>query len=94
MTLSLLWEEYRSAHPDGYGCSRFCDLYRRWVGRLTPVMRQYHVARERVFVDCAGTTLPVIDGDTGEVRQAQLFVAAPGALSLTLCRGELEPGSV
>jgi len=42
-------------------------------------MRQHHVAGERVFVDYAGTTLPVIDGDTGEVRQAQLFVAALGA---------------
>lgn len=39
VTLSLLWEEYRTAHPDGYGYSRFCDLYRRWSGPLTPVMR-------------------------------------------------------
>jgi transposase len=30
VTLSLLWEEYRAAHPGGYGHSRFCDLYRRW----------------------------------------------------------------
>ena len=83
VTLSLLWEEYRGAHPEGYGYSRFCDLYRRWSGRLTPVMRQHHVAGERVFVDYAGTTLPVIDGATGEVRQAQLFVAALGASNLT-----------
>ena len=46
-------------------------------------MRQHHVAGERVFVDFAGTTLPVIDGTTGEVRQAQLVVAALGALSRT-----------
>ncbi len=26
MTLLLLWEEYRSEHPDGYGYGRFCDL--------------------------------------------------------------------
>ncbi len=83
VTLSLLWEEYRGAHPEGYGYSRFCNLYRRWAGRLTPVMRQHHVAGERVFVDYAGTTLPVIEGTTGKVRQAQLFVAALGALSLT-----------
>ena len=30
VTLSLLWEEYREEHPDdGYGYSRFCELYRR-----------------------------------------------------------------
>jgi transposase len=32
VTLMLLWEEYRAVHPDGYGYSRFCDLYRRWEG--------------------------------------------------------------
>ena len=83
VTLSLLWEEYRAVHPEGYGYSRFCDLYRRWSGRLTPVMRQHHVAGERMFVDYAGMTLEVIDGATGEVRQAQLFVAALGASNLT-----------
>ena len=83
MTLSLLFEEYRGAYPEGYGYSRFCDVYRRWAGRLTPLMRQHHIAGERVFVDYAGTTLPVIDGATGEVRQAQLFMAALGASNLT-----------
>ena len=53
VTLSLLWEEYRAVHPSGYGYSRFCDLYRRWSGRLTPVMRQHHVAGERLFVATA-----------------------------------------
>ena len=33
VTLSLLWEEYRAAHTDGYGYSRFCELYRRWDPR-------------------------------------------------------------
>jgi transposase len=42
-------------------------------------MRQTHVAGERLFVDYAGTTLSVIDGTTGEVFTAQLFVAALGA---------------
>jgi len=83
VTLSLLWEEYRAVHPEGYGYSRFCDLYRRWSGRLTPVMRQHHAAGERMFVDCAGMTLEVVDGTTGEVRQAQLFVAVLGASNLT-----------
>jgi transposase len=84
VTLSLLWEEYRAAHPDdGYGYSRFCDLYRRWEGRLSPVMRQHHVAGERVFVDFAGDTLDIIDGKTGEVRQAQIFVGVLGASNYT-----------
>ena len=68
---------------DGYGYSRFCELYRAWEGRLSPTMRQAHVAGERLFVDYAGTTLEVIDGATGEVITAQLFVAALGASNQT-----------
>ena len=83
VTLQLLWEEHRGGHPDGYGYSRFCELYRAWEGRLSPTMRQTHVAGERLFVDYAGTTMNVIDGTTGEVIKAQLFVAALGASSYT-----------
>jgi transposase len=83
VTLQLLWEEYRAAHPDGRGYSRFCQLYHEWKLRLSPTMRQTHVAGERLFVDYAGTTLEVIDGTTGEVRPAQLFVAVVGASSYT-----------
>ena len=83
VTLQLLWEEYRDAHPDGYGYSRFCELYDAWKGRLSPTMRQLHVAGERMFVDYAGTTLEVADGTTGEVRVCQLFVAVLGASNYT-----------
>lgn len=79
VTLQLLWEEHRGIHPDGYGYSRYCELYRAWEGRLSPTMRQQHVAGERMFVDYAGTTLEVVDGATGEARVCQLFVAVLGA---------------
>ena len=83
VTLMLLWEEYRAREPDGYGYSRWCDLYRAWEGRLSPTMRQAHPAGERLFVDYAGQTVEVVDGRTGEVRRAQVFVAAMGASSYT-----------
>ena len=83
VTLQLLWEEHRGVHPDGYGYSRYCELYRAWEGRLSPTMRQLHVAGERMFVDYAGTTLEVVDGTTGEVHVCQLFVAVLGASNYT-----------
>ena len=83
VTLMLLWEEYRAAHPGGYGYSRFCDLYRLWEGRLSPSMRQHHPAGERVFVDYAGATIDGTCGKTGEGRAAQIFVATLGASNLT-----------
>ena len=83
VTLSLLWEEYRGVHPDGYGYSRYCELYTRWEGKLSPVMRQRHPAGERLFVDYAGHTIDVINPRTGEVRTAQVFVAVLGASNYT-----------
>jgi transposase len=83
VTLQLLWEEHRAIAPNSYGYSRFCELYRAWEGKLTPTMRQAHVAGERVFVDYAGTTIDIFDAATGEVHACQLFVAVLGASSYT-----------
>ena len=83
VTLSLLWEEYRAVHPDGLGRTQFYEHYRRWKGKLSPTMRQTHVAGEKMFVDYAGQTIEIMDGLTGEVRDAQLFVACLGTSSYT-----------
>ena len=83
VTLALLWEEYRAAEPGGYQYSRWCELYRAWESRLSPTMRQAHPAGERLFVDYAGQTVPVIDAKTGEITPAQIFVAVLGASNYT-----------
>ena len=84
VTLSILWDEYIAANPDGYRYSRFCDLYRAWEERLPVTMRQTHAAGERLFVDYAGDGVcVVIDRLTGELRKAQIFVAVLGASSFT-----------
>jgi transposase len=83
VTLELLWQEYREQYTDGYSYSRFCDLFREWEKRVSPTMRQTHIAGEKMFVDYAGTKVQVIDGITGEVLAAELFVAVLGASSLT-----------
>ncbi len=79
VTLQLLWQEYRAAHPDGYGYSWFCERFRAWQGRIDVVMRQEHAYGEKLFVDWAGDTIPVVDASTGEMRPAYLFVAVLGA---------------
>ena len=83
VTLHLLWLEYKAVHPDGYQYSRFCDLFREWKGCLDPVLRQEHKAGEKIFVDYAGQTVPVVDPETGEVREAQIFVGVLGASNFT-----------
>ena len=81
VTLSLLWQEYREGHPEGYGYSRFCDLHRDWKRTLDVTLRQDHAAGETLFVDYAGQSVEVIDPHSGEVRSAQIFVAVLGASS-------------
>ena len=83
VTLQLLWEEYKEAYPLGYNYSWYCDQYREWRHRLDVVPRQEHRAGEKMFVDHAGQTVPVIDSKTGEVREASVFVAVLGASNYT-----------
>jgi len=84
VTLSILWDEYIERQPDGYRYSRFCELYRAWAGKLSVTMRQAHAGGDKLFVDYAGDTAPVvIDRLTGEIRDAQIFVAVLGASSFT-----------
>lgn len=79
VTLQLLWQEYRRENPDGYGRSRFCQLYQEWASTLDPVLRQVHVPGEKLFVDWAGQTVPIHNAVDGSTSQAQLFVAVLGA---------------
>ena len=90
VTLALLWQEYKATHPEGVQYSRFCEQYRAWAAKLDVVMRQEHRAGERMFVDYAGQTVPVVDPETGELRQAQVFVAVLGASSYTFAGGDLD----
>ena len=83
MTLALLWQEYRAEHAQGYAYSWFCERYSDWRKRISPTMRQTHLAGEKLFVDWAGDTMPVFDPTTGEEHRAHIFVAALGASNYT-----------
>lgn len=79
VTLRLLWEEYKLTYPHGYEYSWFCQHFRAWQKDIDLVMRQEHKLGEKVFVDWAGDTLPVIDPESGEVRPCYLFLGVLGA---------------
>lgn len=89
LTLQLVWEEYRETQPDGYGYSRFCELYERWRRNQDVVLRQEHRAGEKMFVDWAGATISLHDRRTGEIAPASLFVAVLGASTYTFVRATL-----
>ena len=95
VTLSILWDEYIAEHPEGYRYSRFCELYRSFEGRLSVTMRQAHAGGDKLFVDYAGDTVPVmIDRLTGETRNAQIFVAVLGASNFICAEASWTQGLV
>jgi transposase len=85
VTWQLLWEEYGAAHAGAatYRYTQFCHLYQGYAASLKRSMRQTHRAGEKLFIDYAGPTVPVIDRSTGEVRPAHIFVAVLGASNYT-----------
>ena len=84
VTLQLLWEEYwRDCPGTPFRYTAFCNHYRAWAASLKRSMRQIYRAGEKLFIDFAGPTMPVIMQDTGEIRRAQLFVATLGASNYT-----------
>ncbi len=93
VTLSLLWLEYRAAHPNGYAYSQFCERYRRWARALKPSMRQVHRAGEKLFVDFSGKRPHLVDATTGEEIAGRALRRRARRERLDLRRGHAEPGS-
>jgi transposase len=88
LTLDLLWQEYKEQYPEGYQYSQFCELYRRYRGKLDYCMRQDHRGGEKLFVDY-GEGLKLIDSQSGSAISTELFVAVWGASNYTYVEATL-----
>ena len=90
VTLQQLWVEYREAAASApataaipYSYSQFCDLYAAFRGKVDLVMRQVHLAGEKVFIDYSGKKPRIWDQTTGEAIEVELYVAVLGASNYT-----------
>lgn len=83
VTLTLLWQEYKEIHPDGYQQTQFCQLYHEFAQTLRVTLRQTYTAGDVMFIDYSGQTVPIYDRETGTVSQAEIFVAVLGASNYT-----------
>jgi len=83
VSLQLLCEEYREAHPGShYSYVSFWRYYDQWRDSQDVVMRQEHVLGEKLFVDWAGPKLTWHDPKTGIAQAASLFVAVLGPVTI------------
>ena len=70
-------------NPEGLQYSWFCESCRHWARKLDVVLRQEYRAGEKMFVNHAGQTVPIVNPQTGEVHQAVVFAAVLGANNCT-----------
>lgn len=82
MTLKQLWIEFKERVKNCVSYSRLAFLYRKWLKKLHPCMRQHFAAGQTLLVDFCGKTMPIYDISTGKVRNVQIFVGVLGASSL------------
>ena len=90
VTLMLLWEEYKAAHPNGVMYSAFCDHYRAQVA----VSSTSSCAKTIAPAINSSSTMPVkpcpsSTATPGEINQAQIFVAVLGASNYTYAEATL-----
>ena len=80
VTQQLLWFEYcekcRAAGEVPYQLTQFKTYYREYLVRTKATMHIDRKPGELMEVDWAGQTAYVVDSDTGEVFDANIFVAA------------------
>ncbi len=83
VTLQLLHMEYLEKFPNGFQYTKFCEVYRQWLAKRSPTMRQTHVAGDKTFVDYSGKKPHIVDPESGEIREVELYVAVLGASNYT-----------
>ncbi|WP_182506051.1 IS21 family transposase [Brucella anthropi] len=89
VTLTLLWQEYRAVHPNGYGFTWFATRFAAFERKTSATYRNRHEAGATMQTDYAGQTVPIVNPQTGEVRQVQIFVAVLPASNLTFSYASL-----
>lgn len=78
VTLSRVFAAYYIKHPDGFKRTQFYKYYREWSRRIKCSMPIDHKAGDKMYIDYAGAKWPYVDEHTGEIRQAEIYVAILG----------------
>jgi transposase len=83
VTQYMMWEQYRLRYPQGLSSSQFSYYYSIWKQQVNPVMHMDHKAGDKLYVDYAGEKLHIVNPQTGEMQEVEVFVAILGCSQLT-----------
>ena len=85
VTKKALYAEYHASHPDGYRHSMFVMFLRQHMLQTRAIGHVEHYAGDQMYIDYAGDKLEIVDGETGEVRPVEVFVAILPCSHHTYC---------
>ena len=78
-----LWEQYAAANMPAYQYTQFKKYYHFYSNRVKPVMHMEHKAGDKMYIDFAGDKLSIVDTDSGEIKEVEVFAAILGCSQLT-----------
>lgn len=87
VTRWTLWGEYKNKCPDGYSYSHFCDHLKQWFDYQSATMHFEHSPGDKMFIDFAGKKLQIVDKQTGEIKDVEVYVSLLGYSQLTYVEG-------
>ena len=79
----MVYEHYAKLCPNGLKHSAFCIRLNEYIGLVKPSMRVPHKVGDKLFIDFTGKKLQIVDKDTGEMVDVEVFVAILGCSQLT-----------
>jgi len=89
VTLMLLWQEYRQGEPQGYGYSRFCELYGQWESCRRPCGRCIPPASgSSSIMPARRSRWPPIPDRRSSADQFLNLSASPAAMHESILRAE------
>jgi transposase len=83
MTLIKLWQHYFATHQPAYQYTQFKRYYKFYCKRVKPDMHIEHKAADKLYIDFAGEKLSIVEADSGEIREVEVFAAILGCSQLT-----------
>lgn len=82
-TKKMVYDHYIVKCPGGYMPSAFLVRLNDFMGMVQPSMRVPHKVGDKLFIDFTGKRLQIVDKETGEVLDVEVFVAILGCSQLT-----------
>lgn len=82
-TKKMVYDHYIGKCPNGYKPSAFLVRLNDFMGMVKPSMRVPHKVGDKLFIDFTGKRLQIVDKETGEVLDVEVFVAILGCSQLT-----------